>query len=158
LLLIERTRAYIRVAPSRAGICATEANKEDNACLPLASSAVALIASIPISTAMAQEQGIHGIWWTKGKKGRVEIVDCAPPAKGVCGKIVWISQPNDAKGRPQTDRANGNPSLRSRPIVGLQLFEGWRENGRRSGGGRSTIRTGAATSTSASRSPATSWS
>jgi uncharacterized protein (DUF2147 family) len=91
--------------------------------------AVVLIASIPISTAMAQEQGIHGIWWTKGKKGRVEIVDCAPPAKGVCGKIVWISQPNDAKGRPQTDRANGNASLRSRPIVGLQLFEGWRENG-----------------------------
>ena len=50
---------------------------------------------------------------------------------GLCGKIVWISKPNDAKGRPQTDTANGNPSLRSRPIVGLQLFEGWRENGPR---------------------------
>ena len=91
--------------------------------------AVALIASMPLFTAVAQEQAIHGTRWTKGKLGRVEIVDCAPPAKGLCGKIVWISKPNDAKGRPQTDRANGNPALRSRPIVGLQLFEGWRENG-----------------------------
>jgi uncharacterized protein (DUF2147 family) len=91
--------------------------------------AVALIASMPIFVAVAQEPGIHGTWWTKGKQGRVEITDCAPPAKGVCGKIVWISKPNDAKGRPQTDTANGNPKLRSRPIVGLQLFEGWSETG-----------------------------
>ena len=93
--------------------------------------AVAFAASLPISMAAAQEPGIHGTWWTKGKQGRVEITGCASPAKGVCGKIVWISQPNDAKGRPQTDKANGNLSLRSRPIVGLQLFEGWRENGPR---------------------------
>ena len=93
--------------------------------------AVALAASMPISVAAGQEPGIHGTWWTKGKKGRVEVAECAPPAKGVCGKIVWISQPNGAKGQPQTDKANRNSSLRTRPIVGLQLFEGWRENGPR---------------------------
>jgi uncharacterized protein (DUF2147 family) len=93
------------------------------------SAAVALVVSMPMSTAMAQEPGIHGLWWTKGKKGRVEVADCAPPAKGVCGRIVWISLPNDKKGQPQTDKANRNANLRSRPIVGLPLFEGWRENG-----------------------------
>lgn len=91
--------------------------------------AVALAACVPIFSAAAQEPGIQGTWWTKGKVSRVEITDCAPPAKGACGKIVWLSKPNDAKGRPHTDRANGNASLRSRPILGLQLFEGWSENG-----------------------------
>src|SRR5262245_23919484 len=91
--------------------------------------AIVIAATLPFSLAIGQDAGIHGTWWTKGKKGRVEIADCAPPATGLCGKIVWISQPNDAKGQPQTDKANRNASLRSRPIVGLQLFEGWRENG-----------------------------
>jgi uncharacterized protein (DUF2147 family) len=91
--------------------------------------AVLLATSLPFSMAAAQDPGIHGLWWTKGKKGRVEIADCAPPSKGICGKIVWISQPNDAKGQPQTDKNNRNASLRSRPIIDLQLFEGWRENG-----------------------------
>jgi uncharacterized protein (DUF2147 family) len=90
---------------------------------------VALAVSLPIFPAAAQEPGIQGTWWTKGKVSRVEITDCAPPAKGACGKIVWLNKPNDAKGRPLTDRANGNASLRSRPILGLQLFEGWTSNG-----------------------------
>lgn len=93
--------------------------------------AIVLIASAPMFAASAQEPGIHGLWWTKGKKGRVEITNCEQAGKGLCGKIVWISQPNDKKGQPQTDTANRNASLRSRPIVGLQLFEGWRENGPR---------------------------
>lgn len=91
--------------------------------------AVALIASMPLFSAAAQEPGIQGTWWTKGKVSRVEITDCPPPGKGVCGRIIWLNKPNDAKGNPQTDRANGNPKLRSRPIVGLPLFEGWSANG-----------------------------
>ena len=59
-----------------------------------------------------------------------QIVNCAPPKQGLCGTIVWISQPNDAKGKPQTDRGNPNPALKNRPIIGLPLFEGWREDGR----------------------------
>ncbi len=91
--------------------------------------AVALAASMLISTAVAQEPGIHGTWWTKGKQGRVEVADCAPPAKGVCGNIVWLAKANDAKGQPQTDKLNPNKSLRSREVVGLRLIEGWREAG-----------------------------
>jgi uncharacterized protein (DUF2147 family) len=93
--------------------------------------AVVLAVSSPMFTAAGQEPGIHGLWWTKGKKGRVEIADCGQAGKGLCGKIVWISQPNDKQGQPQSDKANRTVSLRSRPIVGLQLFEGWRENGPR---------------------------
>jgi uncharacterized protein (DUF2147 family) len=77
----------------------------------------------------AQDQGILGLWTTDKGKGRVEIVKCAPPKQGLCGTIVWISEPNDKQGKPQTDKGNKNASLRNRPIIGLPIFEGWREAG-----------------------------
>jgi uncharacterized protein (DUF2147 family) len=85
-----------------------------------------LVSAAPLG---AQEQAIHGTWWTKGKEARVEIVNCEDAAKGVCGKIVWLAKPNDKKGQPQTDKLNPNKSLRTREVVGLQLIDGWRENG-----------------------------
>ena len=96
----------------------------------LAIRAGALATLMSIGATSAQDQGILGIWSTKQNKSRVEIVNCAPPKQGLCGTIVWISQPNDAKGKPQTDRGNPNPALKNRPMIGLPLFEGWREAGR----------------------------
>src|SRR5581483_9843692 len=69
------------------------------AMIPARSAVIALALSLPAAAA-AQEQGIHGTWWTKGKQARVEIAACEDASKGVCGKIVWLAQPNDAKGRP----------------------------------------------------------
>jgi uncharacterized protein (DUF2147 family) len=89
----------------------------------------ALATLLSIGAVAAQDTGIHGVWWTDKNKGRVEIVNCAPPKQGLCGTIIWISEPNDAQGKPQTDKGNKNPSLRSRPIVGLPIFEGWRQAG-----------------------------
>ena len=93
-----------------------------------AAGALALLMSIG-TTASAQDQGILGLWTTDKGKGRVEIVKCAAPKQGLCGTIVWISEPNDKQGKPQTDQANKNASLRNRPIIGLQIFEGWKEAG-----------------------------
>ena len=94
----------------------------------IAALAFALLA--PAAAATAQEQqGVRGTWWTKGKEARVEIADCEPADKGLCGRIIWLAKPNDKKGQPLSDRLNPNKGLRSREIVGLQLIEGWRENG-----------------------------
>src|SRR5476651_1563619 len=93
-------------------------------------SAVALLVLVMSAGAVAaQDQGILGLWTTDKGKGRVEIVKCAPPKQGLCGTIVWISEPNDKQGKPQTDKGNKNASLRNRPIIGLPIFEGWREAG-----------------------------
>src|SRR3954454_1468738 len=92
--------------------------------------AAALLALLmSAGAAAAQDQGILGLWTTDKGKGRVEIVKCAAPKQGLCGTIVWISEPNDKQGKPQTDQANKNASLRNRPIVGLPIFEGWKEAG-----------------------------
>lgn len=86
-----------------------------------------LSAFLSIAAASAQGRGILGIWWTDKNKGRVEIVECTPPTPGVCGRIIWISEPNDEQGRPQTDKLNKDPRLKGRPIIGMPVFEGWRE-------------------------------
>ena len=97
--------------------------------LAIRSAASALALFVSTGHLCAQDHGILGLWTTDKGKGRVEIVRCAAPKQGLCGTIVWISEPNDKQGRPQTDKANQNASLRNRPIIGLQIFQGWREAG-----------------------------
>ena len=87
------------------------------------------VAPLALGSAPAQNQSILGVWWTEENKGRVEIFNCPAPEQGLCGKIIWLTQPNDAEGRPQTDKKNKDPSLRNRPILGLAIFEGWRPAG-----------------------------
>src|SRR5712671_3350560 len=97
--------------------------------IAIRSAVVALALLISTGSAFAQDQGILGLWTTDKGKGRVDIVKCAAPKQGLCGTIVWISEPNDKEGKPQTDKGNKNASLRNRPIIGLPIFEGWREAG-----------------------------
>jgi uncharacterized protein (DUF2147 family) len=91
--------------------------------------AMLAVAPLALAIARAQDQAILGVWWTEDNKGRVEISNCSDPKQGLCGKIIWLSQPNDAEGRPQTDKKNKDPSLRNRQVLGLAIFEGWRPAG-----------------------------
>jgi uncharacterized protein (DUF2147 family) len=92
----------------------------------------ALVAFLPAasSAVSAQTPSILGVWSTDKNKSRVEIANCSPPKQGLCGTIIWLSEPNDAQGKPQTDKRNKNASLRGNPIVGLHVFEGWRPAGK----------------------------
>jgi uncharacterized protein (DUF2147 family) len=89
----------------------------------------AMLAITPLASAIAQSQGILGVWWTEENKGRVQIAACPSPKQGLCGTIIWLSQPNDPQGRPQTDQKNKDAKLRGRPVLGLGVFEGWRPAG-----------------------------
>ncbi len=70
---------------------------------------------------------ILGSWKTDGGDSRLEFYRCG---EKICGKIVWLKQPNyiDSKdgpvGRTKVDRKNPDPSLRNRPILGLQVMKG----------------------------------
>ena len=77
----------------------------------------------------ADEDRILGLWNTAEKDCKIEIFKCGDK---YCGRIAWLKEPlypaddeMGMAGRPVVDRQNPNPDLRSRPLVGLQLMEGF---------------------------------
>jgi uncharacterized protein (DUF2147 family) len=80
----------------------------------------------------ADEDQILGIWNTAGST-RTEIFKCG---ENYCGKIVELKEPNfpaDDKrgmaGQPKVDRNNPDPDLKTRPVLGLQMLEGFTYSG-----------------------------
>jgi uncharacterized protein (DUF2147 family) len=69
---------------------------------------------------------VNGRWLTDKKDSIVEIGQCGTV---VCGKIVKIIAPTK-DGKPAVDSNNPNPALRNRPILGLTLFSGFKEDGK----------------------------
>lgn len=77
-----------------------------------------VIALVPLAAFAAD--GLKGKWLTDEGKGHVVFEDCGTK---VCGKIVWLKEPNDPSGKPLVDALNEDTSLRGRPIIGLKLTE-----------------------------------
>lgn len=84
-------------------------------------------ASSPAAPAAAD--AITGVWEVAEGDGHIEIYRCG---EKYCGRIVWLKEPNypaDDKGNmpgmPLVDRQNPNRALKERPLVGLQLMEGY---------------------------------
>ena len=72
---------------------------------------------------------ILGLWNTAEEDCKIEIFKCG---NIYCGRIAWLKEPlypagdgMGMAGRPIVDRQNPSPDLRSRPLVGLQLMEGF---------------------------------
>ena len=64
-----------------------------------------------------------GVWLHPNGRIQMEVAPCADE---LCAKLVWFKSPNDAEGKPLTDMNNPDPSLRSRPLLGLQVLHGLR--------------------------------
>jgi uncharacterized protein (DUF2147 family) len=62
-----------------------------------------------------------GIWIDHTGRGAVEIQPCP---EGLCGRIVWMQQPNDKAGQLLRDERNGDRAKRNQPICGLQIIGG----------------------------------
>ncbi len=75
---------------------------------------------IALAPVAAQASDLKGKWLTEEGKGHVLFEDCGSK---LCGKIVWLKDPNDEAGRPLADGLNEDRSLRTRPIIGLKLTE-----------------------------------
>ena len=77
-----------------------------------------LIASTQLVFAQSKDD-ILGKWLNSSGEGQIEIFK-----KGdkYFGKLVWIKEPNE-NGKPKTDIKNPNSSLRSKPIVGLEIVK-----------------------------------
>ena len=76
-----------------------------------------------------------GEWTTEGDKARVRIAACPEDAEQLCGVITWSYRPPGAEAGPLLDINNQDPALRSRPIIGLPLLQGFTATGPDSWGG-----------------------
>src|SRR5216683_3703543 len=62
-----------------------------------------------------------GKWYAEGGAAVVEIGSCGD---ALCGRVVWLRSPLDEDGCELRDKSNPDPSLRKRPVAGLQIFGG----------------------------------
>lgn len=70
----------------------------------------------------ATAQDPQGVWLTEDGDAKIEIRTCDDT---LCGKIVWLEEPNEENGEPKLDDDNPNPELRTRPLLGLELLSGF---------------------------------
>lgn len=95
---------------------------------------VLLVVLLPLPVfASGGSDGITGIWEVAEGDGRIEISRCGA---AYCGAIVWLLEPlypaddrGGMAGQPLVDRENPKKELRSRPLLGLRLMEGYRYQG-----------------------------
>ena len=82
-------------------------------------------------TRAADAPAVEGTWLSGDGDGWIEITQTGPGLSGVIR-----GSPNSDDERPDTDAKNPDPALRSRPLIGLELFEGfsWDGDGRWTGG------------------------
>ena len=82
---------------------------------------IATALAVPTAHAQGAPEPV-GVWQTQAGDARVKISKCGG---GICGVVVSLRDPVDPMtGKPQVDNKNPNPSLSSRPIIGLPLFSG----------------------------------
>jgi uncharacterized protein (DUF2147 family) len=65
---------------------------------------------------------VIGTWSTVDDKSHVKIEPCGDK---FCGKIIWLKEPDTKEGKPKTDENNTNDALKSRPILGMELLNGF---------------------------------
>jgi uncharacterized protein (DUF2147 family) len=90
----------------------------------------ALLAAPLVTVPLTRAQGTTeptGIWMTQAGDARVKVSKCGG---GICGVIVGLKDPIDpSTGKPAVDNKNPNPSLATRPIIGLPLFTSMHQSG-----------------------------
>jgi uncharacterized protein (DUF2147 family) len=85
-----------------------------------------LAAFLLLATSAMAAADVSGIWLTQAGDAKVRISKCG---SGICGVIVWLRDPiNRATGKPEVDDKNPNPALAKRPMIGLPLFSGMRND------------------------------
>ncbi|MEE9587938.1 MAG: DUF2147 domain-containing protein [Hyphomicrobiaceae bacterium] len=89
--------------------------------------AVLIVAQLASPSARSASSPL-GIWLDHTGRGGVEISSCG---KKLCGRIVWLADPNGSDGRPLTDGNNPRASNRKRTICGLPIIGGLKNSGTR---------------------------
>jgi uncharacterized protein (DUF2147 family) len=65
-----------------------------------------------------------GTWLVEDGRARIRLERCGPARDRICGYIVWMKNPVDARGEPYRDSKNPDPDKRARALLGHQLLMG----------------------------------
>lgn len=93
--------------------------------LPWLRSACAILLLIPVYARPASSSVPEGTWLFADRVA-LQIFECSGL---LCGKIVWLLQPDTPGERPDVDYHNPNPALRQRRLCGLTIIWGLRPDG-----------------------------
>jgi uncharacterized protein (DUF2147 family) len=80
----------------------------------------------PVIAAVAHADGVAGMWLDGAGDAAIALAACGD---SLCGRIVWLRDPLGPDGRTDTDRHNRDAALRARPLCGLPLIGGFRQDG-----------------------------
>lgn len=102
---------------------------------PARAGAAVLLLAIGLATAAiiqgdasAQTRSdIAGNWATRGFGSIVQFRPCAGATETMCGRIIWLWEPNEQNGSARTDSHNPDRALRTRSLIGVELVRGLRQ-------------------------------
>jgi uncharacterized protein (DUF2147 family) len=86
----------------------------------IAATALVLALGSVTEAATTSTESPLGLWWAEGGAAQVRLESCG---NGICGRIVWLRSPFDENGCILRDRHNGDPALRVRDILGLEIVQ-----------------------------------
>lgn len=93
---------------------------------------IILICSSSLLFAAGDPDDIIGVWQAGKGKGHIQIFK---ENGKYYGKLIWLTNPKDANGKPKLDKNNPNASLRTKPLLGLTMLKNFKyDNGEWSGG------------------------
>lgn len=76
--------------------------------------------------AQKNSDDIMGVWLVSKKDGKVEIYK---QGNLYFGKITWLNEPNNADGKPKTDKNNPDEKKRNQAVLGLTIIKNLTWNG-----------------------------
>ena len=89
-------------------------------------SSLALFSTISLLLFAGANDKILGKWYTTDKGAIVEIYECGGK---LCGKIVWLKEPNNEQGKPKMDIHNPDEKQHNTPVIGLNMLSGFKKSG-----------------------------
>ncbi len=93
----------------------------------IAALAVTTAALAITGTAVAQNGGVQGRWRTDDGKAIITVAPCSAGSAALCGRISRFLVPEPAGGARDTN--NPDRSLRSRPLLGVQVLSNLTRDG-----------------------------
>jgi uncharacterized protein (DUF2147 family) len=82
--------------------------------------AVTAMWSLPARSA----DNLDGFWMDSDGEVILEVSRCGDAR---CAKVAWLKKPLGPDGLPLTDYRNSDPKLRSRPVCGLRVVSGFKQ-------------------------------